>query len=73
MKRYLRILCLLLCTVLLAGCVPSQSGNKSFSAVSEVQVTRNDNGKTTVSSLHYDTEKNTLTVVDGKRSYVSRA
>jgi YD repeat-containing protein len=70
MKRYLRILCLLLCAVLLAGCVPSQSGNRSFSAVSEVQVTRNDNGKTTVSSLHYDTEKNTLTVVDGKRSFV---
>ena len=70
MKRYLRILCLLLCTVLLAGCVPSKNGNRSFSAVSEVQVTRNDNGETTVSSLHYDTEKNTLTVNTGKRSYV---
>ena len=70
MKRYLRILCLLLCAVLLGGCMPSQSGSGSFSAVSEVQVTRNDNGETTVSSLHYDTEKNTLTVNTGKRSYV---
>ena len=70
MKRYLRILCLLLCAVLLGGCMPSQSGSGSFSAVSEVQVTRNDNGETTVSSLHYDTEKNTLTVNTGKRSYI---